>query len=178
MTYIALVRGINVGGKTVKMAVLKEIFEDLGYEKIRTYVQSGNVVFEAGKASPDFIAGKIEKEILKKLGMTVPVLVQTPSDLKKVIVTNPFLKKRGVDPTKLHVTFLSGKFSKIGMAKFERVKAGKDQYELLGHVIYLHCPTGYGKTKFNNTFVERALATEATTRNWRTVNALYEMASE
>jgi len=156
-TCIALLRGINVSGhNSMKMADLRGLVEALGHRDVETYLQSGNVVFTARSGAASAMGRAIEKRIAKELGLDVNVLVRTKGELAKIASVNP-LAKRGVDA--------------IDPKRFV-----PDTFAFARREVYLCCPKGYGRTKLNNAFFERALATDATTRNWKTVNALLAMA--
>ena len=178
-TYISMLRGINVSGqKLVKMERLRELFEALGFTQVKTYVQSGNVVFQAKKGSPADLSRKIEAGILAEFGFDAPVVSKTAEEIGLVIQSNPFLKEKAVDPTKLHVTFLSGAPAKAGLEKLSALPAGPDRFHAHASEIYLYCPDGYGNSKLTNNVLEKVLSVRATTRNWKTVNQLYRMATE
>jgi uncharacterized protein (DUF1697 family) len=179
-THIAMLRGINVSGhKLVKMDRLRESFEALGFGNVRTYVQSGNVVFDAKVASPAElpakIAARIAARIARDFGFSVPVTVLTSDELGRVVKENPFLKEEGIDLSKLHVTFLSGLPPGAGLKKLSGVPAGPDRFHCRRTSVYLHCPEGYGTTKLSNNAIEKLLALGATTRNWKTVTTLHQM---
>lgn len=174
-TIIALLRGINVGGKVLKMEMARASFEALGLKDVRTYVQSGNVLFSAQSAAASLVK-KIESQLFKDSGHKVSVILRAPSDLAKAIRVNPFLSERGIDLKSLHVTFLSDAPAKSALAKLAAIKSGDDRFQYLGTEIYVHCPDGYGRTKLTNNAIEKALGVVATTRNWNTVNKLYELA--
>jgi len=176
-TMIALLRGINVGGKVLKMELARASFEAIGLTEVRTYVQSGNIIFSS-KSSAASLAKKIETQLLKDSGLKVSVILKTPSDLVKSIRVNPFLLERGIDLKTLHVTFLSATPVKGALARLSAIKSGEDRYQHLGTEIYVHCPNGYGRTKLTNNAIEQALDLVATTRNWNTVNKLHEMAAQ
>jgi uncharacterized protein (DUF1697 family) len=177
-SYVAMLRGINVSGsKPVKMEALRAMFEALGFTNVRTYVQSGNVVFEAKERTAAPVGPKIAARIKRDFGFDVPVLVLGAGDLARVVDQNPFLEQRGIDLAKLHVTFLAGPPAAAGLKKMEGVSSGRDVFRSLGTSIYLHCPDGYGNTKLSNNAFERALGAAATTRNWKTVTTLAAMAS-
>jgi uncharacterized protein (DUF1697 family) len=106
----------------------------------------------------------------------VSVLVRTPTQLDRIVAANPFLQESGIDTAKLHVTFLAARPSKPGIAALAGVQSGADRWRAVGTEVYLHCPGGYGRSKLNNTAIERLLARRATTRNWATVTTLCEMA--
>ena len=181
-TFIAVLRGINVGGhKIVKMERLRATFEALGFGNVRTYVQSGNVVFD-GQGVPGKVAEKIAAKIAARLerdfGFSVPVTVLTGEALGRVVAENPFVKEKGIDPAKLHVTFLSGPAAAEGLKKLGALPAGPDRFfcGLPSTTVYLHCPESYGNSKLSNGAIEKALALGATTRNWKTVTTLHRMA--
>jgi uncharacterized protein (DUF1697 family) len=177
-TYIALLRGINVGGhKIIKMEQLRKAFEGLGFENVATYVQSGNVVFRSpGKAS--VLSRNIEEMLLHRFKMSVPVIVRTAEEVGEVLRNNPFVKESGIDVTRLHVTFLSLTPQKAAMKGLDSIAAGLDRFYCRGQEIYLHCPNGFGGSKLSINVFEKVLAVGATTRNWNTVNKLYEMSRD
>ena len=182
-SYVAMLRGINVSGsKPVKMEALRASFEALGFKNVRTYVQSGNVVFEAKARTAAPLGSKIAARIKRDFGFEVPVLVLGARELGRVVDENPFFKQRGprsseIDVTKLHVTFLAAALAAAGLKKMEGVSSGRDAFHCLGKTIYLTCPDGYGNTKMSNNAFERALGAAATTRNWKTVTTLAAMAA-
>lgn len=175
-TYIALLRGVNVGSKQMKMEKLRAVLDDLKFKDIQTYVQSGNAIFKTSEKNAEKIADEIESGILKTFGFSVWVHVFPSERLKKILTKNPFLKNKKLDPSGFYVTFLSGIPEKENLEKLQQVQSGQDQFEYRDQVLYLHCPNGYGKTKLNNSVVEQKLKLQATTRNWNTIHALDEMA--
>ena len=175
-TYVALLRGVNVGQNTLKMERLRQLWSELGFKNVTTYVQSGNVVFEA-EGSPSSWSSAIEQKLDGETRLPVAVLVRTPAELKSIIVRNPFLKEKGVDRSRLHVTFLASAGGKDALKKLSAVNAGGDQFRFSGKEVYLYCPEGYGRTKLSNNALEKVFLVKATTRNWNTVNKLYEIAS-
>lgn len=176
-TYIAILRGINVSGhRTIKMADLKVMCGDLGLHNIQTYIQSGNIVFQTTQPDPQDLEKQIKHAISEKFGLDVPVMVRTHSDLKKVISMNPFIKDKTKDAAHLHITFLSGKPQRNGDDQIDAGKFRPDEFCIMDQVIYLYCPNGYGNSKLTNGYFESKLKVTATTRNWKTTNALYVMA--
>ncbi len=173
-TWVCLLRGVNVGGKKVAMQDLRELIEGLGHEDVATYIQSGNVVFRARSGGVTKLAGDIQKAIKKELGLDVSVLLRSPDELGEVTGGNPF---PGVED-KLHVTFLDAKPAASKVAAVDQDAYAPDAFEVVGREVYLHCPDGYGRSKLINSFWEKKLGVAATTRNWRTVNKLLEMASD
>ncbi len=176
-TYIALLRGVNVGQNLLKMERLRQLLSELGFKSVTTYLQSGNAVFQTeGPASS--VASAIGKKLAGETRLPVTVLVRTPAELKSTIAQNPFLKGKGVDRSRLHVSFLADAASKEGVKKLAAIDAGCDQFHASGREIYLYCPNGYGISKLSNSALEKALGVKATTRNWNTVNKIYEIGAE
>jgi uncharacterized protein (DUF1697 family) len=174
-TYVAMLRGINVGGRNkIKMPDLQALFVGLGHADVITYVQSGNVVFTSPAKSAAALASAIEKQIARDLAIDVVAVLRTKAELAKVIAGNPFVRTRA-DLAKLHVTFLKQLPGAALVRALDGHRAEPDEFRVLGREIYLHCPAGYGKTKLNNTFWERRLKIAATTRNWNTVTKLFEL---
>jgi uncharacterized protein (DUF1697 family) len=176
-TFVALLRGINVSGQNkVSMADLRTLFLNLGAEDVRTYVQSGNVVFTSAAASSAELTRAIEMRIRRDLGLSVTVLLRTKAHLAKIVAGNPFVTS-GKEPTKLHVTFLADAPDRARLRELEAKHFEPDEFHVVRREIYLHCPNGYGRTKLNNAFFEKQLGVAATTRNWKTVTKLAELAS-
>jgi len=183
MKYISLLRGINVSGqKKINMDDLKSLYEKVGLQDVVTYIQSGNVIFSSdNKNKPDLCAlpdlcTLIEKAIEKKYKFHVPVEIRTHRELSNIIKNCPFgsvdIEQEG---TKVLVTFLSSKPLKGKLGKALEYAATSEKLVLEGKEVYLYCPNGYGKSKLSNTFLEKTLGVGATTRNWKSVNQLYEL---
>lgn len=176
-TYISILRGINVSGhRIIKMDALKKLYIDLGFINVQNYIQSGNVVFSKIKSKPDQLAKNIKDAILKEYGFDVSVLVKDADEMQNVLKNNPFLKKKDVDLTKLHVTLLSKLPGQTELSKLMEYSFLPDEFMISEKTIYLFCPNGYGNTKLNNNFFESKLKVKATTRNWKTVKELYKIA--
>ncbi|MEU0054071.1 DUF1697 domain-containing protein [Streptomyces sp. NPDC006309] len=176
--HVALLRGINVGGRTqIAMADLRGLFTALGCEAVQTYLRSGNVVFGAPAGQTDAeLAARIGERIADDLGVSVTVLLRTAESLARTVARNPYLGQED-DPAKLHVTFLAREPTAEQAARLE-VPAGETAvFTLAGDEIHLHVPDGYGRTRLDNAFIERRLGIPATTRNWRTVTALHDLAA-
>jgi uncharacterized protein (DUF1697 family) len=174
-TYISILRGINVSGhKLIKMADLKALYESLGFKEVITYIQSGNVIFKAEKKGD--LAAIIGKKIQDKYKFEVPILVRKVEEIKHVSETNPFLKEKGIDKEKLHVTFLREAPSKTNLDAIKKIDHSPDRHIVIDREVFLYCPGGYGNTKLSNSFFESKLKVQATTRNWKTINKLVELA--
>jgi uncharacterized protein (DUF1697 family) len=174
--YVAMLRGINVGGNPLQMAWLREACGDLGFGDVRTYLQSGNVVFSSRLAAAE-AAKKLKDKIDGRTRLPVPVVVRSASEVKTIVADNPFLKQKGIDVTKLHVTFLERAVVKPDTARLDKLAGTRDEYRLAKREVYLLCPVNYGQTKLSNTAIEKVLG-PATTRNWNTVTTLCGMALE
>ena len=179
-TFISILRGINVSGqKKIWMADLKKLYEGLSFSDVKTYIQSGNVIFESDSKSSEIqLAKKIEKAIFTKYNFEVPVIIRTKEELGKIVSQNPFTKEKNIDLKKLHVTFLSEAPDKEKIDQIKQVDFLPDRFAIKGKEIYLHIPVSYGETKLSNKFFENKLKVSATTRNWNTVNKLFEMAQQ
>ena len=156
-TYVAMLRGINVGpGKIVKMERLRTSFEALGFGRVKTYVQSGNVIFESEQKSPTELSNKIEEKIQHTFGFSVPVLVKTSKEIEQIVSDNPLVKEKGIDHSKLHVTFLSDVPPKTAVKVLEPLATGRERFRILNREIYLYCSDGYGRTKLSNNAMRRS----------------------
>ncbi len=174
--YIALLRGINVSGKNrIQMNELRQMFEELGFSAVRTYIQSGNVIFKSIQNNHLKINQLISDKITENYGFIVPVIVLSFDEMKKAIENNPFILDLTKNPVFMHLTFLSKIPQKINIEKINDKGFLPDEFVLNQKVIYLYCPQGYGTTKLTNTFFENKLKVSATTRNWRTVNELLKL---
>jgi uncharacterized protein (DUF1697 family) len=174
---VTLLRGINVGGaRPLPMAELRAIYAGLGFTDVRTYLQSGNVVCRSRSGSPGRHAERIEGAIQDAYGFGVPVVALTGEALSAVRASNPLVRRPAVDPEYLHVTFLRGAGPARALDPESLPLLPGEAAELAGGAVYLYCPKGYGISRLNNAYFERALKTQATTRNWRTVLAVERMA--
>lgn len=174
-----MLRGINVSGqKLLRMEALREIYVGLGLANPRTYVQSGNVIFESDEKDLAALRKRIEAGIQIACGYSVPVFIRQGRELLHILEHNPFLTRRNIDLTRLYVTFLYNSPPESAWGK-AIVPAGiADEFSRGEQDVHLFCPNGYGKTKLSNGFFERKLGVPVTTRNWNTVNALYRMVQE
>ena len=172
-TYVALLRGINLGARNkVAMADLRELVVATGGEDVRTYVQSGNVVFRSPSRSAAKLERELEKRIQADLGLEVTVLVRTNAQLGALVAGNPF-----DDPSEVHVTFLAEKPAAARVRELDPERSPGDEFRVDGGEVFLRCPNGYGPSKLSNAYFEKQLGVAATTRNWRTVTKLAELAS-
>jgi len=175
-TFVALLRGINVGGRTIiPMAELRSSLSDLGLQDVVTYVQSGNVVFRADGCDSGGLAAQVEERIASEFGLGVSVLLRTPSELRAIAKRNPFLQ-RGEDSSRLHVIFLDRKPAAAAAAQLDPERSPPDEFAPAGREIYLYLPNGAGRSKLTLDYFEKRLEVRATMRNWRTLTKLIELA--
>lgn len=176
--YIALLRGINVGGKhPVKMQALQELCDKLGFTDVSTYLQSGNVVFKSTQANALTVTTLLQKALKDHFQFTIPVILLKHKDLLSIYSKNPFLQEKDMTDSTLHVTILERIPSPAQLSLLPSEQA-EDRLAFFGSWIYLHCPNGYGHTKFNNNAIEKNLGVVATTRNWNTIKALLDLAGK
>ncbi len=175
-TYVALLRGINVGGKNkVPMADLTALFEEAGCAEVRTYIQSGNVLFRAPAKIASRLPGTISERIARRLDLRVPVVLRTAEELEEAARRNPFLAA-GADPDTLHLMFLADLPRPAAVAGLDGRRSPPDAFAVVGREIYLRLPNGAARTKLTNAYFDAKLATTSTMRNWRTVLKLVDLA--
>jgi uncharacterized protein (DUF1697 family) len=176
-TYISMLRGINVSGqKKINMQELKALYEGLNLGNVRTYIQSGNVVLEAEETGASDLSIIIEQKLFENYGFAVPVIIRSVADIQAVIADNPFLQRENIETDKLYITFLWNEASPENAAKLQAINYTPDECIIDNRAVYILCPSGYGRTKLTNTFIENKLKTIATTRNWQTINELLKLA--
>jgi len=174
--HVALLRGINVGGKNkLPMADLNALCAAVGCTEVSTYIQSGNVVFSASARLASGIADKIAQAIAKKLGLNVPVVIRSAAEMVAVTRNNPYLTP-GANPDKLYVVFLADPPSAASVASLDAKRSPPDTFVVRGQEIYLCLPNGAGRSKLTNAYFDAKLRTVSTARNWRTVLQLAKLA--
>ena len=175
---IALLRGINVGGKNaLPMKDLAAIFVAAGCRNVRTYIQSGNLVCSASPALTKRLAALVTREIEAHAGHRIPIVMRSAAELQKAVKDNPFLTK-GADLSSLHLGFLADLPSKAQVAALDPQRSPPDEYQVHGREIYFRFPAGLGKSKLTSAYFDSKLGTTLTIRNWRTVLKLLEMAGK
>lgn len=176
MKYIALLRGINVGGnRKIKMLDLRAMCENMGLQEVQTYIQSGNIIFESSEAATSVLEEALKAKIETTFGFDVPVMVMTQAYLKAVVENNPFLQQAAdLDIKFLHVTFLAAQPAEDLVKALAEKDYGTDEFQVIDNRVYLYFPNGYGRTKLTNTVFEKKLQVAATTRNWKTLGKLKE----
>ncbi len=174
-TWIAFFRGINVGGNNMlPMKSLVALLQKLGLEEVRTYIQSGNVVFCSAGKNAQVIEKKIGSAVAKAHGFEPRVLVLSVKDLDKAIAANPF-PQATAEHKSLHLYFLSEPPSRPNLDALNSIKGTNEAFVITNTVFYLHAPDGIGKSKLAER-AEKLLGVTATARNWRTVCKVRDMA--
>lgn len=179
ITYISLLRGINVSGKNpLKMNDLKKMYQELGLSNVVTYIQSGNVLFQSKETDAQKLQHMLANQIKIDFGYDISIFVLSYHQLEKIILHHPFLKDESNDNTFFHLTFLSHPPQRIDHESILDKKLPTEQIYIKDEVVYLYCPNGYGKTNLSTTFLETKLKVNATTRNWKTTLVLFQLANE
>lgn len=177
-TYISLLRGINVSGqKKIQMKDLKSLYESLGFKNVITYIQSGNVIFSCEEEIELKLVDIISTKIRDVFSFNVSIVIRSKDDWVKIIENNTFINRKDINPEKLHITLLSQVPSEINTDVLDKVKHSSEEYVFGEREIYLYCPEGYGRTMLSNNYIESKLKVSATTRNWKTINKLFEIAN-
>ena len=177
-TQLALLRGINVGGKNkLAMRDLAGVFEHAGCQNVRTFIQSGNVIFTASSSVSGSLSGAVSSKIAERFGYRIPVILRTARQLRDVISNNPFIKA-GIAEDNLHVMFLADRPHPAKTAALDPDRSLPDTFIVSGRDIYLHLPNGVARSKLTNAWFDSALSTVSTGRNWRTVTKLLSMMEE
>lgn len=176
MKHLALLRGINVSGHNmIKMDALKTLLENVGFQNVQTYIQSGNVFVETNEEHGASIGFTIKQEIFKKFGHDVPVIVIGKNDLEMCFKNNPFLKEQNVDTKKLYVAFISKELTSSAINELKISQFKPDEAVIDGNKIYIKYDIGAGKTRLDQKYIEKKLNVTATIRNWNTVCKLLEI---
>jgi len=176
--YISLLRGINVSGqKKILMKDLKTLYEDLGYEEVLTYIQSGNVIFKTHPTIASQLEAKIAKAIHNAYGFNVPVLVKSKAALQELMDAMPFALSPEALDKKLYYTLLASSPEPVLLVPILAQQNKAEQIQFAHDTLYFYCPNGYGRTKLNNNFFESKLKVKATTRNHRTMIKLLELSA-
>ena len=177
--YIAMLRGINIGPhKRMKMERLRASCEALGFEQVKTYIQSGNLVLRTGKLRPEALSKKLEERIVHDFGFSSDIIIRSKKELQQIVTGNPLLRERGVDQGKLHVVFAREAPSPAAIRKLESLTLEPDKVHHAGKDIYFYFPNGVSGSSLWKHPLDRVLEVPGTMRNWKTVTTLCEMAAE
>ncbi len=177
--HIALLRGVNVGGRQpVAMSDLRDLLAELGFADARSLLQSGNLVFRSDARSAAGLERMLELEAGKRLGLHTDFLVRTAKEWKEVVARNPFRKEAERDPSHLVVMFLKSATNVKDVKAAQTAIAGPEIISADGRQVYIVYPSGIGRSRLSNTFLERKLGIRGTARNWNTVIKLAALANE
>lgn len=174
--HLALLRGINVSGHNmIKMEALKLLLENMGFQNVQTYIQSGNVFVDSDEEHGATVGFKIKQEIFKQWGYEVPVMVLSRNDLELAITNNPYLKEKEVDTSKLFFGFFNKELGEGAIHDLKISQVKPDEATIDRSRIYLKYVNGAGKTRLDNKYIEKKLNVLSTIRNFNTVSKLLEM---
>ena len=172
--YVALLRGVNVGGKNkLLMGDLRDIFTVAGCAAVQTYIQSGNAVFKATQNLAERVPEIVARAIRRRFGYETAVVVRSSEQLREVVASNPF--DTSDDARFLHVAFLEDTPGSEAVSRLDPERSPPDAFEVWGRNVYLHYPNGVARSKLTNEYLAAQLQTASTMRNWRTVLILLEM---
>ena len=179
MRYIALLRGINVGGNTkVSMPELKQVFNELGFENVSTYINSGNIAFDVGGDGPNQtesnLVAMIEQAIQKHFALPIQVMVRRQDALNEVLEHNPF-DGEFESHKEMHVLFMKDEMPKEKEAQLLEKQTTDERFSVLGREIYCHLRLGVADSLLGKGFIEKKLKVPVTGRNWRTVQKLADL---
>ena len=172
-----MLRGVNVGGHNkIKMEALRALYESMKLREAQTYVQSGNVIFRIDERDIALLTKRIEDGIERKFGFRPNVILRTAAEMREVIARNPFAKRRGIEPSKLLVTFLGSDPGAEAREKILQIKCDPEELRIEGRELYIYFPNGIGRSKLSWAGLEKTLKTPGTARNWNSVTKMLEMA--
>jgi uncharacterized protein (DUF1697 family) len=172
--HVALLRGINLGSRRLPMKDLAAMLGDAGCADVRTYIQSGNVVYRAVPVLARRVPGIVEKAIAERYGFECPVVTRSAAEIDGVIEANPF-PEAAAEPKTLHVGFLRDRPAKSRVAALDPDRSPPDAFVVRGREIYVYYPKGSARSKLTPQYFDPRLETLSTFRNWRTVLTLQEM---
>lgn len=176
--YVALLRGINVGGKNkIAMQDLRAMFEAAGMANPRTLLQSGNVVFDSIEPAAALEA-KLEADSAKRLGLAVDYFVRDAAHWRAIIQNNPYRQQAGAEPSRLMVTCLKSAPDAGALAALQGAIPGREQLHGEGRELYVYYPDGMGKSKLDAGWIDRKLKLSGTARNWNTVLKIAALLAE
>jgi uncharacterized protein (DUF1697 family) len=172
--YAAFLRAVNVAGNALPMAALKAMLHnDLGFENVRTYLQSGNAVFEAKKRGTGALEGVLQRETFDRLGVRTEYFVRSVSELREILDRNPFEREAVDEPSRLIVFVLKDAPERQAVAALRSWIEGPELVEAVTRHLYIGYPCGQGASKLTNVAIERLLQSRGTARNWNTIRKIH-----
>jgi uncharacterized protein (DUF1697 family) len=176
-TCIAFLRAVNLAGhNAIRMEDLSSLFSNMGFTDVKTYIQSGNVIFRTGEDSDLTVA--VEKEIQKVTGFGIDVMIRTPEELREIILKNPFRDHTKYNPARAAVMFLKNEPGEDIKAKMSEYDFYPDEFIISEKEVFIFCPGGFGRSKLTTGFFEKKLGIKCTARNLNTVNAILGIAEK
>jgi uncharacterized protein (DUF1697 family) len=176
---IAMLRAVNVAGhQKISMEALKALCVSMGLRDVRTYIQSGNIVFREKREGPGKIAVELEKKIEGEFGFRPAVIVRTAGEMRKVIADNPFAGRSGIEPNRLLVVFMGSEPTQKARDLVLGLDCAPEEMHIVGREIYIYYPNGMARPKIPLARLEKMLQCSSTGRNLNTVNKLVAMAEE
>ena len=176
MRYVALFRGINVGGHNkIKMDELRAMFSELGFENVKSYIASGNVAFDTKKKNDSSLSTAISKAVKENFALDIEVMVRSQTDVESVLSSNPFEKEHDDDHTKLFVVFLKSPLSAANAELLVSHNNENEKFVVAGSEVYALSKKGFMKSILAKKYIDNKLKTPATARNWRTVGKIAEL---
>jgi uncharacterized protein (DUF1697 family) len=177
LVFISLLRGVNLAGHNrIKMDALRALYESLGFLNPQTYIQSGNVVFQAEERNAALLNKKIQDSIEKKFAFRPTIVLRTALELRAIIAANPFAKRKDLDPSRFLVTFLASPPAAEALAAAQKIKTDPEELRIVGSEAFIYFPNGMARPKMSWPAIERTLKTTGTGRNWTTVTKLLAIA--
>jgi uncharacterized protein (DUF1697 family) len=176
---VSMLRGVNLGPHNrVKMEALRALYESLKLREPQSYVQSGNVIFKTDERDLIKLTKRIEEAIEKKFGFQSDVVLRSTAELRDAIARNPFAKRRGIEPSKLLVTFLAGDPGEEARVKVRAIKCAPDEVFIDGQEVYIYFPNGVARPKLSWPTIPKVLKVPGTARNWNSVTKMLEIAEK
>jgi uncharacterized protein (DUF1697 family) len=173
---IALLRAVNVGGRKLAMAELRGLMAGLGFQNVQVLLQSGNLVFDAGRLAGAELEARLEAETRARLGLDADYLVRTPAEWSAIVAANPFSEFARADPSHLLVMPLKAAPASEAVAALRAAISGREELAAVGRELFIAYPDGVGASKLTGALIERRLGVRGTARNWNTVTKLAQMA--
>lgn len=176
---ISMLRGINLGPqRRIRMEALRAVYESLKLGDVRTHLQSGNVVFTTGERDLRRLTSRLEQAIERTFGFHSDVILRTTSELRSVVARSPFAGRKGLEPSKLLVTFLAADPGEKARGQIRAIRTDPEELHIEGRELYIYFPNGIGRAKLPAAAIDKALAVSGTARNWNTVTKLLEIAAK
>ena len=176
-TYISFLRSVNITGHNlIKMTELSELIKKMGFRDVKTYIQSGNIIFsDPDNSTSSELSGNIEKAILGRFSLKIHVMTRTTRELDELFSNNPYLKEPNFDSSKSAVLFLHEKPTNTQIQKVKDISYPPDRFQIIGKEIFIYCPNGFGRTKIYTNFFEKKMGVIGTARNWKTVTTVLNL---